>query len=357
MTPLPLDTKINNSWISIGLVILPIRFVQGWIFWGGGSRRFIYDPEKLDPYSSQWMANKLQSTMPGAMLGLEHVVSFMLQHFFLLYSSIILFSLAELICGLNLILGFYTRISAFITALISITLMLLFGWQGSTCMDEWTMAAANLAIGLTLTLSGGSWFSIDHFLAARGHRFTSQRWYILLASGPLSTVRLKQLTLWLVTFTIAFTLVTYNYLRGSILTPYHSGPVSTGEHHIRISNAWLEKNGSLSFTAYVNSGTPGMPAYIIRIELVDHSGKEIKAWTGKELSLLSLQYIKNQYAYNRITTGPYGLIAPLSAAAEIQLPLNKINKTAYASPYQVRIFTISGKSFISDVSSDSTQPR
>ncbi|VVC75565.1 hypothetical protein AQUSIP_08550 [Aquicella siphonis] len=343
------EMNAEHTWKHIGLVILSIRFVQGWIFWGGGSRRFIYDPEKLDPYSSQWMANKLQSAMPGAMLGLEQLVSFMLQHFILLYTSIILFSLVELICGLNLVFGFFTRVSAFMTALISIALMLLFGWQGSTCMDEWTMAAANLSIGLTLALSGGSWLSVDHFLAMRHPALARKCWFIALASGPLSAVRLKQASLVFLTFSMIFTLLTYNYLRGSVFTPYHSGPVSTGEHHLAIDHVRLQKNGSLSFNAYVDAGTPGMPAYIIRIELADLNGSDMETWTGKELSALPAQNIRNYYAYNRITTGPYGLVAPLSAKAEIVLPAMTHNTALHSSPYQLRIYTVSGKRFTLEV--------
>ena len=43
------------------LALLSIRFIQGFIYWGGGSRRFIYAPAKLDPNAASWMANKFQS--------------------------------------------------------------------------------------------------------------------------------------------------------------------------------------------------------------------------------------------------------------------------------------------------------
>ena len=36
----------------------------------------------------------------------------------------------------------------------SVLLMAMFGWQGATCIDEWTMAACNLAMGATLMLAG-----------------------------------------------------------------------------------------------------------------------------------------------------------------------------------------------------------
>ena len=70
-----------------GLALLSIRFIQGFIYWGGGSRRFIYAPAKLDPNAANWMANKFQSAMPGALLGTDHIIAFLPHHFYLLYVS------------------------------------------------------------------------------------------------------------------------------------------------------------------------------------------------------------------------------------------------------------------------------
>src|SRR6266481_197555 len=114
---------------------------------GWRSRRFIYAPAKLDPNAASWMANKFQSAMPGALLGTDHVIAFLLHHFYLLYAALIIFSAAELIVGLFLMTGFLTRAAALVSIGLSVVLMLMFGWQGATCIDEWTMAACNLAIG------------------------------------------------------------------------------------------------------------------------------------------------------------------------------------------------------------------
>src|SRR3990167_10344252 len=242
----------SSEWRIAGIVILPVRFVQGWIFWGGGSRRFIYDPSKLDPHAHEWMANKLQSAMPGAILGVGDMISYIVQHFDLLYTSIILFSLLELVGGLALILGFCTRFFAFATILISITLMLAFGWQGATCMDEWTMAVATLGMGMTLTLAGASAYSIDNLLARRYTNLLTRWWFPLLTSGPLKLNLFKWMTIIFMLFTIAFTLLTYNYYRGSIFTPYHSGPVSAGKHHLSLSDGALLANGTVTFTLYAD---------------------------------------------------------------------------------------------------------
>src|SRR5712672_3437834 len=57
------------------LALLSIRFIQGFVYWGGGSRRFIYAPAKLDPNAANWMANKFQLAMPGALLATDHIIA------------------------------------------------------------------------------------------------------------------------------------------------------------------------------------------------------------------------------------------------------------------------------------------
>lgn len=333
----------KHQWKLIGLVILSIRFIQGWIFWGGGSRRFIYDPSKLDPYSAEWMANKLQSAMPGALLGVSNIVSFLLTHFYLLYSAIIVFSLVELIAGLGLLFGFFTRLAGFITALISILLMLLFGWQGATCMDEWTMAIANLSIGLTLAISGGYIYSVDHRLLMNP-RFAANKWFSLLSSGPLSYKTVKHISIGFLIFTIVFALLTYNYFRGSIFTPYHAGPVSPGATNYQLTHGYLNANNTVSFMIYVDAGTSAAPSNIVRIEMRDEKGKVIDEWDSKTLSQLPSTAIKNIYDYNKVSVGPFGIAAPLSAKAEIVLPLHK-DKSLENKAYQLEIYTVNGKRF------------
>src|ERR1700737_2812755 len=158
------------------LALLSIRFIQGFIYWGGGSRRFIYAPAKLDPNAANWMANKFQSAMPGALLGTDHIIAFLLHHFDLLYALLIIFSAGELIAGVFLMAGFLTRVAALVSIGLSIVLMLMFGWQGATCIDEWTMAASNLAMGATLMLAGGGAFSIDNALLRRAPALAGRSW-------------------------------------------------------------------------------------------------------------------------------------------------------------------------------------
>src|SRR5258708_17022755 len=102
----------ERHWRVAAIAVLSARFIQGFIYWGGGSRRFIYGPEKLNPDAPTWMANKFQSAMPGAPFGPDHLLAFLLHHFWLLYPAVILFSGAELIAGAALTAGGPTRPAA-----------------------------------------------------------------------------------------------------------------------------------------------------------------------------------------------------------------------------------------------------
>ena len=59
------------------------------------------------------------------------MIAYLLHHFVLLYASVIFFSGAELIAGLMLITGLFTRAAAASTIGLSVSLMLMFGWQGA----------------------------------------------------------------------------------------------------------------------------------------------------------------------------------------------------------------------------------
>src|ERR1700752_85601 len=148
----PAMTEAQHDWRIAAIALLSTRFIQGFIYWGGGSRHFIYAPSKLDPSAPSWMANKFQTAMPGALFGTDHLISFLLTHFYMLYAGVILFSAAELIVGAMLMTGLLTRLAALFLIGFSVLLMLMFGWQGATCIDEWTMAACKLAMGPSLLL-------------------------------------------------------------------------------------------------------------------------------------------------------------------------------------------------------------
>jgi thiosulfate dehydrogenase (quinone) len=314
------NTRGLNAWELVAYAMLAVRFVQGFIYWGGGSRRFIYGPQKLDPHATSWMANKFQSAMPGAILWTGHVVDFMLRHFYLLYAGIIIFSAIELFFGLFLILGFMTRLSALVSVGLSFVLMLLFGWQGATCIDEWTMAVCNFGMGMALFAAGSSAWSLDAVIARRKPALAAKPWFLWVASGPLPLHILRPLALVLAAITAAFVLLTYNYYRGSVLTPFHSDPTSATVHHLSISKAVASADGSVTFTVYLDGGTPEAPAHVVRARLIGPSGEVEAIWGPDSLSALPISSIVNDYAYNKFKPALMGLAAGMGARAQVTLP-------------------------------------
>jgi thiosulfate dehydrogenase [quinone] large subunit len=292
------------------------------------------------------MANKFQTAMPGALLGMEHVISFMLQHFFLLYASIILFSAAELIVGLMLMAGFMTRIAALGSMGFSVLLMLMFGWQGATCIDEWTMAACNLAMGTTLLLAGGGAYSFDNVLLRWSPDLAGKTWFRWLGGSlplPQTDGAFLKLALVLLTFVLAFDIGTYSYFRGSVVTPFHGGPVSPTKRHLALKNAVLLPNGGVRFHVYLDAGTPEAPVHVVEADLLDRDNHIAEHWTAADLAKLPKASFANDYAYNKFAAGPFGIRAPMGAAATITLP--GLDGARDTSVDRLRLTDVDGQAF------------
>ena len=331
------------------LGLLSIRFIQGFIYWGGGSRRFIYAPAKLDPHAANWMANKFQSAMPGALLGTDHIIAFLLHHFYLLYASLILFSAAELITGLFLMTGFLTRLAALVSIGLSVVLMLMFGWQGATCIDEWTMAACNLAIGATLMLGGSGAFSLDNALLARTPTVAERGWFRWTSGAlplPMRSGTFQKIALAVFAGTVVFNVATYNYYRGSVVTPFHGGPVSPSKHHLSLTEGVVLPNGAVRFHAYLDGGTPAAPSNVMTAVLKSNDGSVLEQWDGTALSHLPASAITNEFAYNRFAPGPFGLRAQVGAMATITLPVTSGTNTGnFQSAATLQLRTVNGNTF------------
>ncbi|NNM50606.1 MAG: quinol oxidase [Pseudomonadales bacterium] len=321
----------NKGWQYLAWSLPSIRFVQGWIYWGGGSRRFIYAPSKLDPTAHHWMAYKFQTAMPGALLGMDHVISYLLTHFTLLYAAVILFSAVELVAGLFLVIGFMTRASALISMGISFFLMLLFGWQGATCIDEWTMAAANFGMGATLFLAGAGAWSVDA-LRQRPHQ-AANLWH-WAASAPLPERWMAPMARGILIITMIFVVSTYSYYRGSVWGPFHGGPVSPAKHHVSFTHIHPNPDGSWVFHAYLDGGTADVPAHIMRITLLDSHNNPLALWQGQDLQRLPKTAFINDYPYNKFAPGIMSLQAPVGAKAWITLPAEKYANTSHPDHLQ-----------------------
>src|SRR5258706_3447585 len=349
----PAMTEAQRNWRIAAIALLSTRFIQGFIYWGGGSRRFIYAPSKLDPSAPTWMANKFQTAMPGALFGTDHLISVMLTHFYVLYAGVILFSAAELIIGAMLMTGLLTRVAALVSIGLSIMLMAMFGWQGATCIDEWTMAACNIAMGATLVLGGSGAYSLDNVLLRRNPALAEKPWF-RLASGSLPLPQtdggFRTLALALFAFVALFDVGTYSYYRGSVLTPFHGGPVSPTKHHLTLTQADLVPGG-VRFHVYLDAGTAEAPEHVVSADLLDGQQHAVAHWDAAQLSKLPKSDFANDYAYNKFGPGPFGIKAPMGAAATVTLPVPA--SAGIAAVKSIRLTDVDGATFAATLAAQS----
>ena len=338
-------TLLDSGWRTAAIGLLAVRFIQGFIYWGGGSRRFIYGPQKLNPHG-HWMAYKFQTAMPGALLGTDRLIAYLLHHFVLLYASVIIFSGLELIAGFMLIAGLFTRAAALVTIGLSISLMLMFGWQGATCIDEWTMAAANLGMGTALLLVGSGAYSLDNLLLRRNPGLNNNLWFRWLGGSlplPLKASSFRNLALTLFAFTVLFNVGTYSHYRGSVYSAFHSGPVSPTKHDYALTDGVLLPDGSVRFHAYLDGGTAEEASHIVLISLMQN-GRELERWNTATLTKLPKTAFQNDFPYQQFKAGPFGIVSGMGAAATISLPAASASGIA-GTGVTLKLVTVNGRVF------------
>jgi thiosulfate dehydrogenase [quinone] large subunit len=284
--------------------------------------------------------------MPGALFGTDHLISFMLTHFYLLYAGVILFSAAELIVGAMLMTGLLTRLAALCSIGFSVLLMAMFGWQGATCIDEWTMAACNLAMGASLLLAGSGAYSLDNVLLHRNPALARKQWFRWISGSlplPQTDSGFRKLALAVLAFVVIFNVGTYNYYRGSVFSPFHGGPVSPTKHHLTMSQSELLPDGRVRFHVYLDAGTPEAPAHVVAADLLNSEKHPVAEWNAAQLSKLSKTDFENDYAYNRFEPGPFGIRAKMGAAATVTLPV-PTSGTMVGARY-IQLTDVDGRTF------------
>lgn len=346
-----------NGWTAArffafaGLMALGVRLVQGWVYWGGASRRMFYDFQtvnghlsavKLNPDVSGYVAAKLMHAMPGSIF--PDLIQWIVQHGSFLHFMVWFWTLVELVVGVGLIIGFATRLLAFASAGLNISLMMIFGWMGSTCVDEWTMAAAGFAMGTLLMLTGGGSWSVDQWLARRHPEMGERGWFRLLFSGHLPYETTRKWSIWLGIISIVFTVGSYQYLHGATFSPLHAR-VNFHHYHLSMDQLQVQPDGAVNVNAYIDAGPDTGKLYLIGAELLDSSGNALEQWSGKQLTALPATSIVNRFTQpwaSQFKPTAYGIGGVVGAKATIRLPGSAV-AIPPGSGYSLRLTTIDGK--------------
>jgi uncharacterized membrane protein YphA (DoxX/SURF4 family) len=348
----PIAAPMGADLSLAALILLGTRFVQGFIFWGGATRRLIYDIHdvagvehavKLDFDLPGFVAAKLTHALPGA-LWVQAPIEWTLRQPDLIVASVWLWTFAELAVGLGLMLGIATRASALVSIWLNVVLMVIFGWMGSTCLDEWTMAVSGVAMSSAVFLAGAGSYSLDNRYVTGSDFAHTRAWMPWIFSGPLPDATLRKLALRLGFASALFTVITYQILFGAVVSPLHSR-VNFHRHDIAVSAPVVAPDGSVKFDAYVDAGPDTGAAYIVAAKLLDGSGELLAEWSGEALAALPEAAIHNVYPYvwaSQFKTERIGFSGQTGARATITLPAPTTVKPTESSTRVLLLEAIDG---------------
>ena len=140
-----------------------------------------------------------------------------------------------------------------------------------------------------------------------------------------------------------FDIGTYSYYRGSVVTPFHGGPVSPTKHHLTLSDARLLPDGAVRFHVSLDAGTPEAPVHVVAADLLDAHNQPLARYDAAALSALPKTAFANDYDYNKFAPGPFGIRAPMGAAAIVTLPPSASGATPQAK--FIRLTDVDGRTF------------
>lgn len=155
-------TWVQETWVQ-DLALRAAAVSMGFVFFSAAWRRFVNVPAKLAIASPKDVANKLVAAAPGSPIA--PAIHWILERPELTQWATFGMSIAEAAVGLGLMAGLFTRVAAAGAAALNLALMLIFGWMGFDCLDEWTMAALGFAISVGVMLYGPGAWSIDKLLS------------------------------------------------------------------------------------------------------------------------------------------------------------------------------------------------
>ncbi|WP_078281256.1 TQO small subunit DoxD [Mycobacteroides franklinii] len=294
-----------------GLLALPLRLVVGWTYFSAFWRRVALE-NKLDPDVSGYVGEKFNHFLPHA-LGIKPIIGFLIEHPDLLRWSMIIFTVVEGITGLCLMAGILARAMSVSVFLLALGILLGSGWLGTTCLDEWQIGILGIASGLTLFLSGGGRYSVDHYVAERHDTFTKRNWFTRLASGPVDVSR--HLVLGGAAAVLAIALFTNQYFHGGLYGPLHNKSVAPV---IEISDAHISDR-DLRFTVYRTEGVDVYGSFLVGVTVTEsETGRAVVDLRADQLSRLPAHAITNRYIA-AVKTGAHGVIVPLGAKAELNI--------------------------------------
>ena len=328
-----------------GLFLMPLRWVCAWVLFAAAWRRWVLKPEDLNPNSPVFEGHKLVNFLPHT-FWIKAILNYIIVHPQVLLIFLWSFTILEFTVGILLFLGLMTRVLGLILIFLFVNLMLVAGWLGSTCLDEWTVSAFGIALGVCLFLAGSGPYSIDSLIIKRFPHLIKHRWFGILFSPELSFVHpysvAKRYALILSCITLAFVLYTNQHFVGGVYGPFHNPAIGVDVKF----HAELQKKGILSLTLYCSQAPETYGAFIVSVAVKNSQNQMIVNY-DTQLRNLSPTQIHNHYIVKAAANG-YSFVLPLGSLSTIQLLPPQPMQLA-AGNYKVIVTDVSGKSWQTDV--------
>lgn len=303
---------MNQNNYYAGLFTTALRWVAGWTYFSAFWRRLVLE-NKLNPEEAGYIGEKFNHFLPNA-LGIKPIIEYLVSHPDALWWAMAVFTIVEGVVGLFFMLGLFTRANSIAVMSLALGILLGSGWLGTTCLDEWQIGILGIAAGFTVFLSGGGYYSLDHYLAHKNKRFSKSRSLQWLGSGTLGlkAVTLKRTALTGALLIFGLSLFTNQYFHGGVYGQLHNLSVRP---HVTITNPELA-NGHLSFTVFRDEGADVYGSFLIGIQLKDEEGKVVWQQDQQQLSMLKPEQVSNSYVA-KVKPGKHSLVLPLGAKARL----------------------------------------
>lgn len=335
------NSSTNYSLKLYSTLLLGMRMTAGWLFLSAFLRRVILAPEKLDPNSLEYVGIKFNTFLPHAVF-IQPMLEYLLTHGELLFAFLILFTIIEGVCGLGLMLGFFTRLTAFGTACLSFGILLGAGWLGSTCLDEWQIGVSGVASGLVLVMSGSGYYSLDHLVFGKIAERGRPKWLIWLTSGrlPFTDNAYKKMALVVGVLTIFVTLWSNQVLHGGVWGKLFNW---SKKPKVEVTHTTL-RGDKLSFDVYRTDGSDVYGAFVLEMIIEDYNKMPVWKYQFAKEGLNNIPItdvtIKNVYI-SKVSTNKFSLEIPLGAKANVQLVDSTLNALS-GGEYMLRLIDVSG---------------
>ncbi|WP_425277277.1 TQO small subunit DoxD [Segniliparus rugosus] len=329
---------------SAALIALPIRLVMGWAFFSAFWRRTALK-DALDPDAAGYVGEKFNHFLPNALI-VKPAIEHLLAHPGQLHAAMVLFTVAEGVVGLFLLVGLCTRAMSLAAIGLSLGILLGSGWLGTTCLDEWQIGVLSSACAFVLLLTGGGRYSLDHALARRRPALARSKWFARLASGewavPAKAALAGSLAILLVD------LATNQIFHGGVYGPLHNKSVRP---KIEISDARIADN-ILQFSVYRTEGVDVYGSFLVEAAVVDtQTGAAAATVLANQLGHLPAQAIRNTYVA-KVKPAGRSLLVPLGAKAQVTLDVRGAQLEP-RHPHALVLTDISGAQWKAPLKTDS----